>query len=115
MVEEVILPADDKVPATDTATTLTNEPVADPLLLMRAFEQGNAATGTGELVIEGDPSSADVLSFPEVQQLLNELIKNEEFDAKRLTKKDTVSSGGAQSTKSVEIDPQVSYSRVVRQ
>uniref|UniRef100_A0ABK8G7Y1 Uncharacterized protein n=1 Tax=Anopheles gambiae TaxID=7165 RepID=A0ABK8G7Y1_ANOGA len=54
------------------------------------------------------------LSFPEVQQVLQKLLQRDNFDEKRL-KKDVTSSGGYKTSKGVQIDPQVSYSRVARQ
>ncbi|XP_041775112.1 uncharacterized protein LOC121595293 [Anopheles merus] len=54
------------------------------------------------------------LSFPEVQQVLQKLLQRDNFEEKRL-KKDVTSSGGYKTSKGVQIDPQVSYSRVARQ
>uniref|UniRef100_A0A182VSN1 Uncharacterized protein n=1 Tax=Anopheles minimus TaxID=112268 RepID=A0A182VSN1_9DIPT len=111
---KVILPVDDMFSGKENTPELKDAPIANVLLNMRVLKQASASAGTSVLVDELDSSSLEALTFPEVQQLLNELIRHEEFDEKRL-EKDTVSSDGASTTKLVEIDPQVSYSRVVRQ
>uniref|UniRef100_A0A182UH75 Uncharacterized protein n=1 Tax=Anopheles melas TaxID=34690 RepID=A0A182UH75_9DIPT len=69
-----------------------------------------------ENVVSYQLQSPDVepLSFPEVQQVLQKLLQRDNFDEKRL-KKDVTSSGGYKTSKGVQIDPQVSYSRVARQ
>ncbi|XP_053661535.1 uncharacterized protein LOC128710501 [Anopheles marshallii] len=104
---------EDTNPTTEAATAgvSNDEPLSDVVLLNSGGSvQVSPSTETGEL----GSTPLDVLQFPEVQQLLNELIKNEQFDEKRFNI-GTISNGDLESTKPVEIDPQVSYSRVVRQ
>uniref|UniRef100_A0A182RM15 Uncharacterized protein n=1 Tax=Anopheles funestus TaxID=62324 RepID=A0A182RM15_ANOFN len=114
--EGVTLPVNGEFSAAENAFTTVpfDAPLPDGLLNAKVLEQGSASIATSGLADESNSAPVDALTFPEVQQLLNELLKHEEFDEKRLERASR-SSDDAEATKTVEIDPQVSYSRVVRQ
>ncbi|XP_049300256.1 uncharacterized protein LOC125773101 [Anopheles funestus] len=114
--EGVTLPVNGEFSAAENAFTTVpfDAPLPDGLLNAKVLEQGSASIATSGLADESNSAPVDALTFPEVQQLLNELLKHEEFDEKRLERAGR-STDDAESTKTVEIDPQVSYSRVVRQ
>ncbi|XP_052899974.1 calphotin-like [Anopheles moucheti] len=110
LIETVV---EDEISTTEAAiAAVSNDAPPSNVVLLNTGDsvQVSPSAETGEL----GSTPLDVLQFPEVQQLLNELIKNEEFDGKRFNV-GTITDGDLQSSKTVEIDPQVSYSRVVRQ
>ncbi|XP_050080533.1 uncharacterized protein LOC126568119 [Anopheles maculipalpis] len=77
-------------------------------------EQDSVFAASSDSVSHVKPPSEDALAFPEVQQVLRELLNTKNFDEKRF-KKDTTTSGGVPQRQSVQIDPEISYSKVVRQ